>query len=268
VRVPRGNLHSVILGRPPQARSRASLMRYGGPQDDGQQQPPARHTSSCPARATSSRPAQATSSRPARATSSCPARATSSRHARATSSRPARATSSRPAQRGGGTIRSAQREGWWEGRPLHHTSCGPPPPLRFAARGRKKNFVLAMQPHPSFAKKPRARKTHDPEKWCPVFGPRSCATKKEGGGAPKGACHPLSVPIRHGSAPRTIRSHGPSVSGALAFRRSTAALAGTSERSSSAQAALHAKCSTRALPAPSSALKQGTLRAGRNAGGA
>ena len=54
----------------------------------------------------------------------------------------------------------------------------------------------------------------------------------------------------------------------LAFRRSTAALAGTSERSSSAQAALHANQRTRALSAPSFALKQGTLHAGRNAGGA
>ena len=53
----------------------------------------------------------------------------------------------------------------------------------------------------------------------------------------------------------------------LAFRRSTAALAGTSERSSSAQAALHANQRTRALSAPSFALKQGTLHAGHNAGG-
>ena len=46
-----------------------------------------------------------------------------------------------------------------------------------------------------------------------------------------------------------------------------AALARTSERSSSAQAVLHAIDRTRALPAPSIALKQGTLHAGRNAGG-
>jgi hypothetical protein len=58
-----------------------------------------------------------------------------------------------------------------------------------------------------------------------------------------------------------------SLSGALAFRRSTAALAGASERSSSAQAALHANKRMRALPAPSLALKQGTLHAGLNAGG-
>ena len=45
-----------------------------------------------------------------------------------------------------------------------------------------------------------------------------------------------------------------------------AALAGASERSSSAQAALHATKRTRALPAPSIALKPGTWRPGRHAG--
>ncbi len=56
--------------------------------------------------------------------------------------------------------------------------------------------------------------------------------------------------------------------GPLAFRRSAAALAPASERQDSAQAALHAKHDAKALPPLRIALKQGTLRAGRNAGGA
>ena len=55
--------------------------------------------------------------------------------------------------------------------------------------------------------------------------------------------------------------------GPLAFRRSTAALARATERSSSAQAALRAKERTPALPAPSIALKRSTPRPGRSAGG-
>ncbi len=55
--------------------------------------------------------------------------------------------------------------------------------------------------------------------------------------------------------------------GALAFRRSTAALVAATERCDSAQAVLHATERTQALPAPSAALKRSTPRAGRNAGG-
>ena len=55
--------------------------------------------------------------------------------------------------------------------------------------------------------------------------------------------------------------------GALAFRRSTAALVAATERCDSAQAALHAIERMRALPTPLIALKQSTLRAGRRAGG-
>jgi hypothetical protein len=40
----------------------------------------------------------------------------------------------------------------------------------------------------------RRKSAHDPEKCCPVFGLRSCATKK-GGEAPKDACHPVSAPF-------------------------------------------------------------------------
>ena len=50
--------------------------------------------------------------------------------------------------------------------------------------------ILAARRRPSFAASDDEGTTkipaHDPEKWRPVFGPRSCATKK-GSGAPKGA---------------------------------------------------------------------------------
>jgi len=57
------------------------------------------------------------------------------------------------------------------------------------------------------------------------------------------------------------------IGGALAFRRSTAALAEATERFNSAQAALHANSRTRALSAPPTALKRCTSHAGRHAGG-
>jgi hypothetical protein len=90
--------------------------------------------------------------------------------------------------------------------------------------------------------------------------------KKEGGGAPEGApsmAASCDAAARH---ERCACAHHP-LSGALASRRSTAVLAGASERSNSAQAALHADERMRALPAPSTALKQSTLRAGHHAGG-
>jgi hypothetical protein len=55
--------------------------------------------------------------------------------------------------------------------------------------------------------------------------------------------------------------------GALAFRRSTAALVAATERFDSVLAVLHAIKRTQALPAPSIALKRSTPRAGRIAGG-
>jgi hypothetical protein len=62
------------------------------------------------------------------------------------------------------------------------------------------------------------------------------------------------------------RGSGP-YRGPLAFRRSATALAAASERRHSAQAALRVIGRMQALPAPPNALKQGTLRTGRNAGG-
>jgi len=55
--------------------------------------------------------------------------------------------------------------------------------------------------------------------------------------------------------------------GALASRRSTAALVPAAERRDSAQAALRANGRAQALPAPSIALKPSTWLAGRHAGG-
>jgi len=81
--------------------------------------------------------------------------------------------------------------------------------------------------------------------------PHQAATvpKAEGSGAPKGA--------------NDVR---PRLRGALAFRRSTAALVAATERFDSAQAVLRATKRTRALPVPSIALKRSTPRAGRHAG--
>jgi len=80
---------------------------------------------------------------------------------------------------------------------------------------------------------------------------------KEGSGAPK---RRISNPRLRGAAARLAI-------GALAFRRSTAALAEATERFSSIQAALHTNSRTRALPAPPNALKRCTPHPGRHAGG-
>jgi hypothetical protein len=64
------------------------------------------------------------------------------------------------------------------------------------------------------------------------------------------------------------RENGRALSGALAFRRSAAALVPATERRDSVRAALHASGRMRALPAPSIALKRGTSRPGHSAGGA
>ena len=100
--------------------------------------------------------------------------------------------------------------------------------------------------------------------------------KAEGGGAPKGAsnqCPRGAIRCCHLNAlrarcphPALLRKRGRAGRG-LAFRRSTAALAKATDRFSSAQAALHTKERTRALPAPSIALKRSTPRPGRSAGG-
>ena len=92
---------------------------------------------------------------------------------------------------------------------------------------------------------------------------------RKGGEAPKGACQPLPcLPARQRAiADRAHSRHPSAFRGALAFRRSAAALAPASERQDSAQAALHASGRMQALPAPSIALKRGTSRSGPNAGG-
>ena len=111
--------------------------------------------------------------------------------------------------------------------------------------------------------------------WTAGSSPAMTTTKK-GGEAPKDACHPFrtvppggegvwkrSIADKLARSAQLICLRGP-----LAFRRSAAALAPASERQDSAQAALHAKHDAKALPPLRIALKQGTLRAGRNAGGA
>jgi hypothetical protein len=102
------------------------------------------------------------------------------------------------------------------------------------------SLVLAMQPHPSIG-----NERHE------VF-----ASKKiRGGRAPKGA-NELAA---SSDAARAGRS-------ALAFRRSTAALAPAMCRSS-IRAALHAMQRAGGYPHLGIALKRSTSRAGRNAGG-
>ena len=70
------------------------------------------------------------------------------------------------------------------------------------------------------------------------------------------------LPPECASGAEAARSRRP-----LAFRRSTAALAGATERSSSAQAALRASGRAQALPAPPIALKRSTPRPGLSAVG-
>ena len=110
-------------------------------------------------------------------------------------------------------------------RPLHHTSCGPPPPL---SRGRKNDLVLAARLRPSFANKTERSNSFSPHdkgrrsaERRTIHWPRSrkrvcalCATH---------------LPARQ----RALRSP-------LAFRRFAAALVAASERRNSAQAVLHA----------------------------
>jgi len=130
--------------------------------------------------------------------------------------------------------------------------------LRFA-RNDEIKIVLATHSAPEACQPPRRTESL-----------RFASGNKKGGGAPKDACHPLSVPLFLPSPLRGELGGGRkrAIRRALAFRRFAAALAPASERQDSAQAALHANKRERALPAPSFALKQRTLRSGRNAGGA
>jgi hypothetical protein len=93
----------------------------------------------------------------------------------------------------------------------------------------------------------------------------------EGSGAPKGAYSSgpclRSTAARLATADKCTQSAHSCLRSALAFRRSTSALAEATERFNSAQAALHAIGRVRALPTPPIALKRCTSRAGRHAGG-
>jgi hypothetical protein len=130
------------------------------------------------------------------------------------------------------------------------SSSGPPPPL---ARGR---MVQAIP----FPRRTRVRVL--PTKATYVLPPknkgRRSAEKAQlsRGATPRiGCCHPYALRAR----PRADRS-------ALAFRRSTAALASTMCRGS-IQAALRAMQCAGVTCALGIALKRSTSRAGRNAGG-
>ena len=152
-------------------------------------------------------------------------------------------------------------------RPLHHAELSSGRPLRAGPvgtvplpryRGAENKFVLAARLRPSFCITTKQERNN-------FF---RFASRKQGGGAPKGA---PSIGRIAADKSRSVRNRllmrQRLVREPLAFRRSAAALAGASERSSSAQAALHAIKRMQALPAPSIALKPGTWRPGHNAGG-
>jgi hypothetical protein len=135
--------------------------------------------------------------------------------------------------------------------------------LRFA-RNDEDKYVPAMHPHPSFAQnwKDEAASARPFTEAHLKGGPP--AQKRE---AERREAHPTVAASCDAARALRWRARLSALHCGAPLRRSTAALAGTSERSRSAQAALHANKRMRALPAPSFALKQGTLHAGRNAGG-
>jgi hypothetical protein len=91
--------------------------------------------------------------------------------------------------------------------------------------------------------------------------------REEGGGAPEGASNHSRATPPDVASRRCAGAAAGFCASPLALRRSTAALAAATERFDSVQAALHANGREQALPAPSFALKQSTLRAGRSTGG-
>jgi len=128
-------------------------------------------------------------------------------------------------------------------------------PLRAEPVGSHGRSALAARTRPSFCSPPRSKKIRRP-------------AKEKGGGAPKGAsnrCPRGAVRCCHLRALRARKR--PDVGGRSPSGAPTAALAGATERSRSAQAALRAKERTQALPAPSIALKRSTPRPGHSAGG-
>jgi len=107
--------------------------------------------------------------------------------------------------------------------------------------------------------------THDPEKWCPVFGPDHAHEKREAKRR-KAQVHRLRATQRSVATCLCTgaEAHPAGCARLPALHRGAC----RSERTpDSAQAVLHATKRLPALPAASIALKQGTLRAGRDAGG-
>ena len=99
------------------------------------------------------------------------------------------------------------------------SSSGPPPPL---SRGRKVRAIAFSRraSRPSFAARTKATDVSPPNK----KGRRSAGRRKSNGPHHTNRCRHLPA-LRARRAPRTIRLREPPASGALAFRRSTAALA-------------------------------------------
>jgi hypothetical protein len=106
-----------------------------------------------------------------------------------------------------------------------------------------------------------------PEKWRPVR-TGSHASIRE---TKRRKTHAVHCPHRRRQVYAVCANRLPmrkrSQRGPLASRRSAAALAPATERQDSAQAALHAKHDTKALPSPRIALKRCTSHPGRCAGG-
>ena len=142
--------------------------------------------------------------------------------------------------------------------PLHHASRGPPPPL---SRGRKKESpVLALR----FLFAPEFRQSY--ETGLHKEGRRSAERRVVNSRATLS-----DVAIREccGRGARHGRSActNPPLAGALAFRRSAAALVAGRTMHDSVQAALHAIKTRRCHLRPWITLKPSTWLAGRHAGG-
>jgi hypothetical protein len=167
--------------------------------------------------------------------------------------------------------------GEWRGRRLprfvvRHSHFAAPH-WTLAIRHSRKNAVLAMRRHPSFACRSPDERQRNPGRHSRCkdrsrISLRSSGLQTKGGGAPKGAsnhCPRGASRCRHLKALRARKR--PDVGGRSPSGAPTAALARATERSNSAQAALHAKERAKALPAPSIALKRSTPHPGRSAGG-
>ena len=134
--------------------------------------------------------------------------------------------------------------------------------LPLQGRGKASAFSRRAS-RPSFAARTKATDVSPPNK----KGRRSAGRRKRNWPHHTNRCRHLSA-LRARRAPRTIRLREPPASGALAFRRSTAALAEVSRPrlSTSGQVSWDAACSGR-YPRFLSQSSGSTPRTGRNTGG-